>query len=132
MEDIFSGKKDLIPKQSDLSYYNWTLQKVYSTDSTFFRVDAGPSERLSFRNNTNRKTINVDLEYLEKHSVPDVKRIPVDLSIGNKKKEKDTKNKKNQGENFKKDIIEEHDSKEKEDESGYRQIVIFDYETKGK
>jgi len=130
MEDIFNGKKDLIPKQSDLSYYNWTLQKVYSTDSTFFRVDAGPSERLSFRNNTNRKTINVDLEYLEKHSVPDVKRIPVDLSIGSKKKEKDTKNKKSQKE--KKDISEEHEFEDAENDSGYRQIVIFDYETKGK
>ncbi len=62
MEGVFKEGKPLLPKPTDLSYYNWTLQKVNSTDSTFFRVDAGPKERLSFKNNTDRKIINVDLE----------------------------------------------------------------------
>ena len=50
-----------------------------SNDSTFFRVDAWPKERLSFKNNTYRKIINVDLEYIEKHPGLDVKRIPINI-----------------------------------------------------
>ena len=79
MEGIFKEGKPLLPKPTDLSYYNWTLQKVMSNDSTFFRVDAGPKERLSFKNNTDRKIINVDLEYIEKHPGLDVKRIPINI-----------------------------------------------------
>ena len=66
MEGVFKEGHPLLPKITDLSYYNWTTQKVNSTDSTFFRVDAGHKERLSFKNNTDRKIINVDLEYIEK------------------------------------------------------------------
>ena len=79
MEGVFKEGHPLLPKISDLSYYNWTTQKVNSTDSTFFRVDAGPKERLSFKNNTDRKIINVDLEYIEKHPGLDVKRIPINI-----------------------------------------------------
>ena len=50
-----------------------------SNDSTFFRVDAGPKERLSFKNNTDRKTINIDLEYIEIHPCLNVKRIPFNI-----------------------------------------------------
>lgn len=131
-EDIFTGKRDLIPRPSDLSYYNWTIQKVYSNDSTFFRVDAGPKERLSFRNNTDRKIINVDLEFLSKHSNLDVKRIPVDI----KKIKPDI----NEGEEkLGKRTIEKNEKEKDEDpekydklQSGYKQIVIFDYETRSK
>ena len=59
--------------------YNWALQKVNSTDLTFFRVDAGPKERLIFKNNIERKIINVDLEYIKKHPELDVKRIPINI-----------------------------------------------------
>ena len=76
MEGVFKEGKPLLPKPTDLSYYNWTLQKVMSNDSTFFRVDAGPKERLSFKNNTDRK---IDLEYIEKHPGLDVKRIPINI-----------------------------------------------------
>ena len=79
MEQVFKEGKPLIPKPTDLSYYNWSAQKVLSNDSTFFRVDAGPKERLSFKNNTDRKIINVDLEYLDKHPGLDVKRIPINF-----------------------------------------------------
>ena len=79
MNGIFKEGRPLLPKPTDLSFYNWTLQKVNSTDSNFFRVDAGPKERLSFKNNTNRKIINVDLEYIEKHPGLDVKRIPINI-----------------------------------------------------
>ncbi len=121
MEDVFNSKRDLIPRTTDLSYYNWTLQKVHSSDSTFFRVDAGPNERLSFRNNTDRKIINVDLEFLEKHLNPDVKRIPIDLNIGRKKREISKKQQDN-----------DHEYEDLENEYGYKQIVIFDYETRSK
>ena len=55
------------------------MQKVNSTDLTFFRVDAGPKERLIFKNNIERKIINVDLEYIKKHPELDVKRIPINI-----------------------------------------------------
>ena len=147
MEGVFKEGKPLLPKPSDLSYYNWTLQKVMSNDSTFFRVDAGPKERLSFKNNTDRKIINVDLEYIEKHPGLDVKRIPItvrnrdgskdiirdgqnvkakfivtpiDVKKENAKLKKANKNKKG-----------EEEENEKEN-WGYQQIVIFDYETRSK
>lgn len=124
MEDVFNGKKDLIPRYTDLSYYNWTLQKVESRDSTFFRVDAGPNERLSFRNNSDRKIINVDLEFLERHNNPEVKRIIIDLNIGKQKKKEVNKYRNNQVKEENEHEFEDHES-----ESGYKQIVIFDYET---
>lgn len=101
-EEIFNGNKHLIPRPSDLSYYNWNSQRVFSNDSTFFRVDAGHKERLSFRNNTDRKIINVDLEYIDQHSALDVKRTPIDVPPLD------------------------------ENKPGYRQIAIFDYETRSK
>jgi len=122
-EQIFIGEKDLIPRGSDLSYYNWTVQKVHSNDSTFFRVDAGPKERLSFRNNTDRKIINVDLEFLEKHPNIDVIRKSIDL--GHKVEEiklakHGLRKNKNEEIEVEKEIF------------GYQQIVIFDYETRSK
>ena len=148
MEGIFKEGKPLLPKPTDLSYYNWTLQKVMSNDSTFFRVDAGPKERLSFKNNTDRKIINVDLEYIEKHLGLDVKRIPINIrnrdgskdiireGQSNKpakfivtpvdvKKENARLKKLNKG---KKGEEEENEK----DNWGYQQIVIFDYETRSK
>ena len=146
MEGVFKEGKPLLPKPTDLSYYNWTLQKVNSTDSTFFRVDAGPKERVSFKNNTDRKIINVDLEYIEKHPGLDVKRIPI--NIKNKDGSRDFKK---EGQSNKAkfvvtpvDVIKENsrmkkankkkgEEEEKEkDNWGYQQIVIFDYETRSK
>ena len=134
MELVFKGQKDLIPRPSDLSYYNWTLQKVMSNDSTFFRVDAGPKERLSFKNNTDRKIINVDLEYLEKHPNSDVRRLPVNLKLL-----KDSKltvtyvdpKKENRRRKMRKGKKDEEEKNENET-VGYQQIVIFDYETRSK
>ncbi len=123
-EQIFNGEKDLIPRSSDLSYYNWTVQKVHSNDSTFFRVDAGPKERLSFRNNTDRKIINVDLEFLEKHPNIDVIRKSIDLGHNKLEEFKMTKY-----------VVKKNKNEEVEVEKeifGYQQIVIFDYETRSK
>ena len=77
MDGIFKEGRPLLPKPADCSYYNWILQKAMSNDSTLFRVDAGPKERLSFKNNTDRKTINVDFENIEKHPGLYTKRIPI-------------------------------------------------------
>ena len=148
MEGVFKEDRPLLPKPSYLSYYNWTLQKVLSTDSTFFRVDAGPKERLSFKNSTDRKIINIDLEYIEKHPGLDVKRIPINIrnrdgskdilreGQNNKakfivtpvdvKKENARMNKAN-----KKKKKGEEEENEK-DNWRYQQIVIFDYETRSK
>lgn len=135
-EDIFNGKKDLIPRPSDLSFYNWTIQKVYSNDSTFFRVDAGPKERLSFRNNTDRKIINVDLEFLAKHPTLDVKRIPIEIPLIklDQKDEEDIENKTTENKKVlnHKEIEEEDPEKADKQICGYKQIVIFDYETRSK
>ena len=146
MEGVFKEGKPLLPKPTDLSYYNWTLQKVNSTDSTFFRVDAGPKERLSFKNNTDRKIINVDLEYIEKHPGLDVKRIPI--NIKNKDGSRDFKKEgqsnkakfvvtpvdvKKENSRMKKTNKKKGEEEEKEkDNWGYQQIVIFDYETRSK
>ena len=146
MEGVFKEGKPLLPKPTDLSYYNWTLQKVNSTDSTFFRVDAGPKERLSFKNNTDRKIINVDLEYIEKHPGLDVKRIPI--NIKNKDGSRDFKKEgqsnkakfvvtpvdvKKENNRMKKANKKKGEEEEKEkDNWGYQQIVIFDYETRSK
>ena len=148
MEGIFKEGRPLIPKQTDLSYYNWSLQKATSTDSTFFRVDAGPKERLSFKNNTDRKIINVDLEYIEKHPGLDVKRIPVNIKNrdGSKDIIKEGQNNKikitvtsvdtkKENERLKKTKNKQKDVEDEENEKdnwGYQQIVIFDYETRSK
>ena len=141
MNGIFKEGRPLLPKPTDLSYYNWTLQKVNSTDSNFFRVDAGPKERLSFKNNTNRKIINVDLEYLESHPGLDIKRIPImnNNRDGTKDFIQDSKNSKVQVTHI--DVMKENSrlkkvnkkKMEKDNDNnnwGYQQIVIFDYEQK--
>ena len=56
----FMGKK-LLPKPSDLSYYNWDTGICVSNDSPNFKVDASNgSGGLLFRNKRDRKVINVD------------------------------------------------------------------------
>jgi hypothetical protein len=148
MDLVFKEGKPLIPKPTDLSYYNWSAQKVLSNDSTFFRVDAGPKERLSFKNNTDRKIINVDLEYLDKHPGLDVKRIPINfknrdgakdiIREGDKNKEKPKVivtpvNVKKENINLKKRMKKNNEEEKKEEDNwGYQQIVIFDYETRSK
>ena len=135
-EDIFNRKKDLVPKPTDLSYHNWTIQKTSSMDSTFFRVDAGHKEKLSFRNNTDRKIINVDLDYLKKHPNLDVKRIPIKLEVDEDEEtlemiitviEKEIKEEEKMDKLKKKQVVVE-----KGQMTGYQQIVIFDYETSSK
>ena len=149
MEGVFKEGKPFLPKPTDLSYYNWNLQKPIPNDSTFFRVDAGPKERLSFKNNTDRKIINVDLEYIEKHPGLDVKRIPINIKNrdgskdiikeGQSNKTKimvtpvNVKKENSRMKKFgKKKKGEDEEEENEKDNWGYQQIVIFDYETRSK
>ena len=36
----FDGKKKLLPKTTDLSYFNWRTNACYANDSPNFKVDA--------------------------------------------------------------------------------------------
>ena len=58
-KEYFEGTKKLIPRKTDLSFYNWDTQKWYISDSKNFRVDANSDEGLIFRNTRDRKPINV-------------------------------------------------------------------------
>ena len=57
---IYEGKKKLMPRPSDLSFFNWDAQKPNLNDSPNFRVDANSDAGLLFRNKRDRKVINVD------------------------------------------------------------------------
>jgi hypothetical protein len=56
----FEGKKKLLPKPTDLSFYNWKTNECFSNDSPNFKVDASNQQGLVFRNKRDRKTIHVD------------------------------------------------------------------------
>jgi hypothetical protein len=57
----FSGQKMFLPKNTDLSYYNWNTGVCVSNDSPNFKVDASSGTKgLLFRNKRDRKVINVD------------------------------------------------------------------------
>lgn len=57
---IFNGTKTLIPKPSDLSFYNWETQTCTSNASPNFQVIADNETGLLFKNKRDRKIINVD------------------------------------------------------------------------
>lgn len=56
----FAGKKRLLPKQSDLSYYNWKTQTSKANPSSNFEIVDHGSSGLLFKNKKDRKIINVD------------------------------------------------------------------------
>jgi hypothetical protein len=59
---IFQKKKILMPKETDLSYYNWDTSKAFINDSPNFRTDANSDQGLLFRNKRDRKVICVNPE----------------------------------------------------------------------
>lgn len=61
-EPYFSGKKKLMPRSSDLSYYNWETHNSTSNSSPNFQVIAHNELGLVFKNKRDRKVINVDPE----------------------------------------------------------------------
>lgn len=59
-EPYFEGRKKLLPRPSDLSYYNWDTQTSTSNSSPNFQVLADNEAGLLFKNKRDRKVINVD------------------------------------------------------------------------
>ena len=59
-ESYFERKKKLMPKPSDLSYYNWETQHSTSNSTPNFQVIADNEAGLLFKNKRDRKVINVD------------------------------------------------------------------------
>uniref|UniRef100_A0A5K3FJV7 Cilia- and flagella-associated protein 299 n=1 Tax=Mesocestoides corti TaxID=53468 RepID=A0A5K3FJV7_MESCO len=56
----FSGKKKLMPRVDDLSYYNWESQSVYSNSTSNYIVIADNPSGLLFKNKKDRKLVVVD------------------------------------------------------------------------
>ena len=54
------GGKKIMPRPSDLSYYNWETQTSTSNSSPNFQVIADNETGLLFKNKRDRKVINVD------------------------------------------------------------------------
>lgn len=59
-EPYFSGKKRLLPRPTDLSFYNFDTQASTSNSSPTFQVIADNEAGLMFKNKRDRKVINVD------------------------------------------------------------------------
>ncbi|DBA89720.1 hypothetical protein WJX79_001157 [Trebouxia sp. C0005] len=60
MEAIFERKKRLLPRPTDLSFYNWDTQVSMSNATANFQVIAENEKGLLFKNKRDRKVINVD------------------------------------------------------------------------
>mmetsp|Transcript_15759 Transcript_15759/g.46582 ORF Transcript_15759/g.46582 Transcript_15759/m.46582 type:complete len:239 (-) Transcript_15759:358-1074(-) len=60
MEAVFDRKKRLMPRPTDLSFYNWETQMSTSNPTPNFQVIADDECGLLFKNKRDRKVINVD------------------------------------------------------------------------
>ena len=60
MEAVFDGKIRLLPKATDLSFYNWDTHASSSNPTPNFQVLADNAAGLVFKNKRDRKVINVD------------------------------------------------------------------------
>lgn len=56
------GLAQLLPRSTDLSYYNWETQVAHATSSPNFQVITDNEMGLLFKNKRDRKIINVDPE----------------------------------------------------------------------
>nr|XP_047930387.1 cilia- and flagella-associated protein 299 isoform X1 [Anser cygnoides] len=61
-EAYFSGKKRLLPRKTDLSFYNWNKNVVSSKPSPNYKVIAESACGLLFKNKRDGKIINVNPE----------------------------------------------------------------------
>ncbi|KAM4809879.1 cilia- and flagella-associated protein 299 [Rhinophrynus dorsalis] len=59
-EVYFTGKKKLLPRPTDLSFYNWESHVSTSNASPNYQVIAENSSGLLFKNKRDRKILNVD------------------------------------------------------------------------
>ena len=60
LEPVFEGRRRLVPKPTDLSFYNWETQTSTSNPTPSFQVIADNIAGLLFKNKRDRKIINVD------------------------------------------------------------------------
>jgi len=60
IEAFFKGEKLLLPRPSDLSFYNWETQASRSTSTPNYDVITDKYPGLIFKNKRDRKAINVD------------------------------------------------------------------------
>ncbi|XP_062521464.1 cilia- and flagella-associated protein 299-like [Corticium candelabrum] len=59
-DPYFSGRKRLLPRQTDLSFYNWETQTSTSNNTPNYQVIADNATGLLFKNKRDRKILNVD------------------------------------------------------------------------
>lgn len=59
-EPMFLGKKKLLPRASDLSFYNWETQTSTSNSTPNYQVMSENTSGLLFKNKRDRKILNVD------------------------------------------------------------------------
>lgn len=59
-EPYFERKKRLLPRSSDLSFYNWKTNHSTHNESPNFQIMHDPEQGLLFKNKRDRKVINVD------------------------------------------------------------------------
>merc|ERR1712088_203361 len=59
-DQIFSGKKRLLPRSTDLSFYNWETQRATLNPTPNYQVIAENTNGLLFKSKRDRKIINVD------------------------------------------------------------------------
>lgn len=59
-EPYFERKRRLLPRPSDLSFYNWDTQHSTSNESPNFQIMPDHEQGLLFKNKRDRKVINVD------------------------------------------------------------------------
>lgn len=59
-EPYFAGRKKLLPRHTDLSFYNWDANICTSNSTPNYEVIADCTSGLIFKNKKDRKIINVD------------------------------------------------------------------------
>merc|ERR1712142_401 len=59
-DQIFQGKKRLLPRSTDLSFYNWETQRATLNPTPNYQVIAENTNGLLFKSKRDRKIINVD------------------------------------------------------------------------
>eukprot|EP00927_Polykrikos_kofoidii_P027337 TRINITY_DN24088_c0_g1_i1.p1 TRINITY_DN24088_c0_g1~~TRINITY_DN24088_c0_g1_i1.p1 ORF type:complete len:263 (-),score=42.47 TRINITY_DN24088_c0_g1_i1:498-1205(-) len=59
-EPYFERKKRLLPRPTDLSFYNWDTQHSTSNESPNFQIISDHEQGLLFKNKRDRKVIDVD------------------------------------------------------------------------
>ncbi len=129
----FRGQKLLLPKNTDLSYYNWNTGVCVSNDSPNFKVDASSgSKGLLFRNKRDRKVINVEPPVTLTKEEKEAEEKKLELSKGKKQLPLTNKEKAELAKNAAADAETTKRIPVTSLRPEYKQIVIFDHYTRRK